>query len=147
MRSNDTAFHAIRLLPGQDLKREILAYVLSSGIQAGWVITCVGSLRRVELRLANQNEGSNRTGFFEILSLSGTLSREGLHLHLAVADEAGQCWGGHLLDGCEIYTTAELVIGESKDLIFRRVEDESAPWKELSIQPGDPEKLPFDPEG
>ena len=134
MQSKDVAIHAIRLLPGQDLKREILACVLSSGIQAGWVITCVGSLRRVELRLANQNEGSIRTGFFEILSLSGTLSREGLHLHLAVADETGQCWGGHLLDGCEIYTTAEIVIGESKDLIFRRVEDGSTPWKELEVR-------------
>jgi predicted DNA-binding protein with PD1-like motif len=42
----------VRLRPGQDLERELLAVAERERIQAGWVLTCVGSLSRATLRLA-----------------------------------------------------------------------------------------------
>ncbi len=69
----------------------------------------------------------------EIVSLSGTLSPDGLHLHIALAGRDGRCVGGHLLDGCIVHTTAELVIGELTDLAFRRVEDPATGYRELSV--------------
>src|SRR5947209_847292 len=70
--SSSARFFAFRLRPGQDLKTEILAFARREGIRAGAVVTCVGSLTTVKLRLANRSETANRTGHFEIVSLVGT---------------------------------------------------------------------------
>jgi predicted DNA-binding protein with PD1-like motif len=57
-------------------------------------------------------------------------------LHLSVSDSTGKTIGGHLLEGCKIYTTAELVIASSDEFIFSREEDGTTPWKELQIKKG-----------
>ncbi len=126
--------HALRLKPGQDLKQSIQDFVQTHHIQAGWVITCVGSLTQYNIRFANADSGVVGKGHFEIINLSGTLSVNGSHLHIGIADSTGKSIGGHLLDGCKVYTTAELIIGESKQLVFTRAEDGSTPWKELQIK-------------
>jgi predicted DNA-binding protein with PD1-like motif len=69
----------------------------------------------------------------EILSLSGTLSANGSHLHLCVADSEGHCVGGHLSDGCIVNTTAEIVISEFPKLIFKRAPDAQTGFEELVI--------------
>lgn len=125
--------HALRLLPGQDLKVELLRYVEEHDIEAGYVLTCVGSLTDYNLRFANQDSGSTGGGHFEIVSLVGTLSIHGSHLHASIADGTGEVLGGHLLDGNIIYTTAEIVIGESPNLVFDRVLDEETTYKELRV--------------
>jgi predicted DNA-binding protein with PD1-like motif len=47
---------ALRLRPGADLKRELLALAELERVQAGWVLTCVGSLSGARLRLAGGAE-------------------------------------------------------------------------------------------
>lgn len=125
---------AIRLKPGEDLKQSIQDLVNKNGIKAGWIVTCAGSLTNYNIRFANQPEGSTGSGFFEITSLSGTVSDNGSHLHITVADSSGMAIGGHLLNGCKIYTTAEIIIGYSDELIFAREKDGSTPWPELQIK-------------
>lgn len=134
MQQTDTVAHAFRLKPGQDLKKEIEAYVQKEHIEAGWIITCVGSLTQTNIRFANQEGGSKSLGHFEIVSLVGTVSTNGSHLHLSVSDSLGVTIGGHLLDENLVYTTAEIVIGESRQLIFTRENDGSTPWKELQVK-------------
>lgn len=129
-----TKMHAFRLKPGQDLRLEIEAYVQANGIRAGWMVTCVGSLTQVTLRLANQPEGTTYVGHFEIVSLVGTLSTAGCHLHLSFSDSNGTTLGGHLLPGNLVYTTAEIVIGESTTMEFTREVDGTTPWQELQIK-------------
>ena len=126
--------YSLRLRPGQDLKKEIEAVVRQERIEAGAMLTCVGSLTDITLRLANQSEPSVWQGHFEIVSLFGTLSINGSHLHLAVSDSTGQTMGGHLLDGCKIYTTAELVIGVMTDIVYERETDPTFGYKELTIR-------------
>ncbi|MDE3251592.1 MAG: DNA-binding protein [Bacteroidota bacterium] len=126
--------HAFRLLPGQDLKRSLDSFVRVNNIQAGWIATCVGSLTEYQIRLANQDKGYADKGHFEIVSLVGTLSVNGSHLHIALSDSTGKTIGGHLMEGCKIYTTAEMVIGESKDMVFLREKDGSTPWEELQVK-------------
>jgi predicted DNA-binding protein with PD1-like motif len=126
--------HALRLKPGQDLKKELTAFVAREGIEAGWIVTCAGSLTEYTLRFANQPEGTKGNGHFEILSLTGTLSVAGSHLHLGLADSTGRAFGGHLMDGNIIYTTAEIIIEESDALEFRREKDGTTPWEELQIR-------------
>src|SRR5215216_5344957 len=77
---------ALRLRPGADLKAELLALAAREGVRAGWVLTFVGSLSRVRLRMAGGAEHGTWQGAFEIVALTGTLSPDGGHLHLAVAD-------------------------------------------------------------
>lgn len=125
---------ALRLKPGQDLRKEIERFTKERGIKAGFIITTVGSLEKVSLRLADQNNASSFEGKFEIVSLVGTLSQDGVHLHLSLSDSVGRTIGGHLVDGCQIYTTAEIVIGEANGLVFTREADKLTGYKELTIR-------------
>ncbi len=126
--------HAFRLKPGEDLKEGIVRYVQQHQIRAGWIGTCVGSLTRYQLRLANQPGGSTGHGHFEIVSLTGTVSVNGSHLHLAVSDSTGRTLGGHLLEGNLVYTTAEIVLLSTDEFEFTREKDGTTPWEELQIR-------------
>ena len=125
--------HALRLTPGQDLRRELLAFARRAELRAAAVLTCVGSLTTVALRYANRSEPSVRTGHFEIVSLVGTLGRDGGHLHLCAADGDGVAFGGHFLDGSLVYTTAEVVIAELIGAEFRREPDPATGFRELVV--------------
>ncbi|AQG78556.1 PPC domain-containing DNA-binding protein [Spirosoma montaniterrae] len=126
--------YSFRLRPGQDLKEQIDGLVAREGIRAGALLTCVGSLTDVTLRLANQEKSNHWQGHFEIVSLVGTLSINGSHLHLSVSDSTGQTLGGHLVAGCKIYTTAELVIGVMPELTFDREPDPTYGYRELVVK-------------
>lgn len=126
--------HALRLQPRQDLKGAIQAFTEQQGIQAGCILSAVGSLSRFVLRFADQDAATIRDGRFEILSLAGTLSPDGLHLHLAIADSQGTCLGGHVLEGCAIYTTAEIILAELSPYRFRRLLDPQTGFRELTIE-------------
>ena len=125
--------HAFRLTPGSDLKRELLAFAVRQSLQAAAIVTCVGSLTEVCLRYANRPDGVTRRGHFEIVSLVGTFGEGGGHFHLAVADELGAMSGGHLLDGCVVFTTAEVVVIELPDVRFDRQVDDTFGFKELVV--------------
>lgn len=126
--------HAFRLRPGDDLRQSIQQWVNDKQIKAGWISTAVGSLTHYELRLANQSGSSTGDGHFEIVSLTGTVSVNGSHLHISLADSTGRTLGGHLLNGCRVYTTAEIVILSDDGLEFSREKDGSTPWEELQIR-------------
>jgi len=78
----------------------------------------------------------------EIVSLTGTLSPDGLHIHIGLAQADGGCIGGHLADGCIVNTTAELVIGEASEFDFRRLPDAATGYAELSVSPRPPASAP-----
>ncbi|WP_439345324.1 PPC domain-containing DNA-binding protein [Vacuolonema iberomarrocanum] len=125
---------ALRLAPNQDLKEELDALVHRHQLNAACILTCVGSLTQATLRLANQPDGTTYTGHFEILSLTGVMGVQGSHYHMAIADSEGQTLGGHLLEGCRIYTTAEIVIGVFPDLMFDRQHCPESGYPELVVR-------------
>ena len=125
--------YIFRLNPGEDLRKSIEAFVKEKNIIAGWINTCVGSLTDYTIRFANQQEGNNGSGHFEIVSLTGTVSVNGSHLHISISDSTGKTIGGHLLEGCKIYTTAEIVIGSTTAYEFKRVKDGTTEWEELQV--------------
>jgi predicted DNA-binding protein with PD1-like motif len=124
----------LRLKPGQDLRQQLEAFVKEQRIKAGFLITTVGSLRQASIRLADQSDATDFTGKFEIVSLVGTLGQDGVHLHISISDRAGKTIGGHLVAGCLIYTTAEIVIGEAQGLTFSRELDAQTGYQELRIR-------------
>jgi predicted DNA-binding protein with PD1-like motif len=125
---------ALRLRPGQDVRKQLELFVKEKRIQAGFLITAVGSLSKASIRLADQPTATNFEGKFEIVSLVGTLGQDGVHLHLSISDSTGKTVGGHLVDGCLIYTTAEIVIGDAEGLIFSREKDAETGYPERRIR-------------
>jgi predicted DNA-binding protein with PD1-like motif len=122
-----------RLKPGQDLLNEIEAVVAEKNIEAGCVLSAVGSLTHATLRLANRDHFSEYDGHFEIVSMTGTVSVHGSHLHISISDGNGQTIGGHLVPGCKIYTTAEMVLGVFEDVVYRREYAENSGYEELVV--------------
>lgn len=112
--------HTFRLKPQQDFFDSIEEFVKQNNIQAGCVLSAVGSLTHATLRLANKNYYNEYDGHFEIVSITGTVSIHGSHIHISISDGDGKTIGGHLVSGCKIYTTAEIVIAEFEDVIYKR---------------------------
>jgi uncharacterized protein len=128
---------AFRLKPGEDLRAGIEKIVKEKAINAGWVATCSGSLTDYAIRFANQPNPSTGSGHFEIVSLTGTVSVNGSHLHLSISDSTGRTIGGHLSPGCKIYTTAEIVLMYTDKYTFTREKDGTTPWEELQVHTND----------
>ena len=126
--------YATRFKPEQDLKEGLEEFVRLNNIQAGFIISAVGSLKQAKIRFAGKNESKLFQERFEIVSLVGTLSQSGIHLHFSLADQEGKIIGGHLVNGCIIYTTAEIIIGETENFTFLRTFDEQTGFKELEIR-------------
>lgn len=124
----------LRLSPGDDLKASLQIFTHEQAIAAGCILTAVGSLQKASLRLAGQATATVLSDRFEIVSLVGTLSPEGLHLHMAIADAQGQTLGGHVMPGCLIYTTAEIVVGVLSGVTFQRRLDDRTGYRELVIE-------------
>ena len=125
----------LRLRPGEDLRRVLEAWMGEQQEQAGCLISAVGSLSLAQLRFAGATQATAIHGELEILSLSGTLSPDGAHLHLAIADSSGAVIGGHLGAGSLVRTTAELVIGLLPEWRFSRELDPATGYPELRITP------------
>jgi len=130
----DIVSYAFRLKPGEDLKLSIQKLVNEKQVKAGWIATGVGSLTEYNIRFANQPNGSTDRGYFEIVSLTGTVSVNGSHIHLSLSDSTGKTLGGHLMEGCKVYTTAEIVIQSSNQFEFLREKDGTTPWEELQVK-------------
>lgn len=123
--------HCLRLTPGQDLKSALQSY--AQALEAGIVLTALGSLTQASLRFAAAEQATTIDGPLELISLSGTLSCYGLHLHGAVANAQGQIYGGHIMPGCIIRTTAEIAIAHLPHLRFDRQRDPQTGYLELVV--------------
>ncbi len=123
-----------RLEPGQDLFEQIESLVAERKIEAGCVLCAVGSLTHATLRLANRDHVTKYEGHFEIVSMTGTVSIHGSHLHLSISDENGQTLGGHLMPGCKVYTTTELVLGIFEEVIYVREKCAKSGYEELVVK-------------
>jgi predicted DNA-binding protein with PD1-like motif len=126
--------YTLRLKPGDDVFNTIQAFVQEQQMEAGCIVSGVGSLTHAMIRLANRLNFDSYTGYFEIVSLTGLISVHGLHVHMSISDGDGMTIGGHLESGCLVYTTVELVILAFEDEIYKRelLENDSG-YEELVV--------------
>jgi len=126
-----------RLKPGTDLKSSIEAMVRQHAVKAGFIITCVGGLEQATVRMAGAKPDAQdiRTfkNDFEIVSLVGTVSVNGTHLHLSFSDTEGIVHGGHLKEGTIVHPTAEVVLGIDEEVEMKREMDEETGFTELMV--------------
>src|SRR3569832_853670 len=131
--------HAFRLMPVTDLLEALQRLTESNGSRAGFILTCVGSLSQARLRMPGLSGEPEVFKTFseplEIVSLTGTLCPDGLHVHISLSRRNGACVGGHLVAGCLVNTTAELVIGELPVVEFSRPLDPTTGYDELEVRP------------
>ncbi|MBD3251678.1 DUF296 domain-containing protein [Candidatus Uhrbacteria bacterium] len=128
---------SFRLKPGDLLREEIERRASENDIKAGVLLSIVGGLKHAELRMAGSEPDAQSfmsfEGPFEIVSGTGTISKNGCHLHVSISDREGNVFGGHLRKGCAVAYTAEIVIGIFDDVVYTREMDEETGFKELNI--------------
>lgn len=129
--SSDRGTTLVRLRPGEDLRLSLTRIAKLRRLKAAVILSGVGSLTQANLRFAGRPEGMVLTGPFEIVSITGTVSRDGLHVHLAIADADGATFGGHLMPGCKVHTTCELALMELAGWRMRRAFDAATGYREL----------------
>lgn len=128
----------IRLQPGQDLKEEIQRLAKARNIRAGIILSIVGGLSAAVLRMAGSEPDHQIIKEWneplEIVSGTGTVSKNGSHIHIAVSNQEGEVIGGHLKKGCLVKFTGEIVIGVFEDVTYSRIMDSNTGFKELEVQ-------------
>ena len=124
----------LRLAPGDDLRAAIEAAVWAHGAGAAFVLQGIGSLSVAQLRYAGRPLPTEVTGDLEILTLAGTVSPDGPHLHMSVSGADGAVRGGHVAPGCIVRTTAELLIALLPGHAFARELDLATGYPELAIR-------------
>jgi len=120
-----------RLLENEDLLESITLAAEQNRIQAGFFLL-IGTLK--EAKLGFYEKGEYKTidigEPLEIVSCIGNISSKEAttqviaHAHLTVSNRKGEAFGGHLLKGCKVGTTAELTLVEAVGVKLLRKFDE-----------------------
>ena len=127
--------HAFRLTYGMDLRQGIEEYCCDNDIHSAAIVTVVGCVYRARIRLADGETIEEYDDRYEIVSLTGTVSPDGSHMHVSLADEDGRVIGGHMCNGCLVNTTAEVVLVSLDDeYLFSREYDDNTGYDELVIR-------------
>ena len=141
---------ATRIDPGADLKQSIVRLVVDNQLTSAVILSASGSLSGARVRMAGAAPGSEDVrdyeGDFEIVSLTGTITRSGqAHLHIAFSTREGTVFGGHLKEGTTVETTVELVMASDETIIFNRALDSTTGYNELVVEnaPVRAESLPY----
>lgn len=123
----------VRLTRGADLKNELVRIAKENDIACGAVICAVGCLKSARLRTADGVTSVYIDEPCEIVSLTGTISRERCHVHISLAKGDMSVIGGHLLEGCIVNTTCELIIEVVIGFSIKKYYDENTGYNELEF--------------
>ncbi|MDB5765920.1 MAG: putative DNA-binding protein with PD1-like DNA-binding motif [Collimonas fungivorans] len=124
----------LRLNPGQDLRSTLESVLAEHSVSAAFVLQGIGSLSVAQLRFAGAQQAIEFRGDLEILTLAGSLSPDGVHLHMTVSDAEGRVLGGHVAAGCIVRTTAEVLLALLPGYGFAREADVVSGFNELVIR-------------
>lgn len=126
----------MRLEPKSDLKLSLLEKMAQENIQSGSIVSAVGSLSHMRVRIADGKTTEEHHENMELISLSGTLTDGHIHAHLSAINGDMEVFGGHLLEGCLVNTTMELVLLDLSAVFEnKRVLDPKTGYDELKVCP------------
>ena len=108
-----------RLEPGEDILKSIEKIIQTQSIISGH-LSLIGAVSKVHLGYFNREENTYRDFAveedLEIVSCVGNIAKHEkghiVHAHLVASDANGKCYGGHLMEGCVVSVTIEVVITE-----------------------------------
>ena len=120
----------IRLKPKVDIKKALKALDIDSGS----IVSGVGSVSKMCCRIDDGVTVLEHHEPMEIIAFSGTMTKKNLHIHIAGINGKMEMFGGHLMDGCIVNTTMEIVILDFSDEYQNtRVFDEHTGYDELVV--------------
>ena len=107
-----TAMRAVplHLEAGSDVRRSLEQLALEHNA-GGFVLSVVGNLSQAAFACPGKSAPTVLAGELEIITLQGTISPDGVHLHLSFSDASCQVWGGHLEPGTLVLRGADLLVG------------------------------------
>ena len=117
-----------------DLRRFLEEQARAGAGLSAFVVAGIGSLSNATIRLAAEEQELQLPGPFEIISLSGSLSATGAHLHMSLANRDGRVWGGHVCYGNVIRTTAEILLVLLEGWQLSRASDPTTGFQELVVK-------------
>nr|WP_115095296.1 DUF296 domain-containing protein [Synechococcus sp. UW106] len=127
----------LKLAPGSDLRLSLEELAQRDGI-SGFVLGVVGNLTKASFQCPGQAEPTVLEGDLEVITLNGTFSPEGVHLHLSLSDGACQVWGGHLEPGTIVQKGVDLLVGVLEQREGSPAHQSSTPRLEIAVLPGCP---------
>ncbi|MFC1862302.1 PPC domain-containing DNA-binding protein [Chloroflexota bacterium] len=121
--------HVFRVKPNQELASEIASYCRQNSISSGVVIGIIGSVESARLNFLKELPGKYETkeyqGPLEIVCAQGSIALKDteliIHVHIQLSS-TDSCQGGHLVEA-EVFSTAEVVIGELDYQLYRYADD------------------------
>jgi predicted DNA-binding protein with PD1-like motif len=134
---------ALRLPPDADVYRTLEEVARREQIASGVILSGLGSLREVTLRnvrlfpkefpIQDRNRiYTPKAEPLEMLSLSGNISQRNgevhVHAHIVISSglEDGRVYGGHLSEGCIVFSTAEIILASVRELgMIREMDPET----------------------
>ena len=129
--------HTFRLKTGEKLKESLNNYSKKKNLSAAIILSVVGGAKEASIRMPgatpNKQTIKKIKGDFEVVSIEGTLSKHGCHIHISLSDKNGQVVGGHLKE-MVVRVTAEVSLLSLNDRKFLRELDEETGFKEVSIK-------------
>jgi len=115
-----------RLFENEDLLETITSTAKHSNVNSGFFFL-IGTLKKAVLGYYKEGKyiPIEKTGPLEIVSCMGNISvKENdelvIHGHIVVSDINGNAFGGHVLPGCLVDATAELVLVKVQSGSLRR---------------------------
>jgi len=118
-----------RLFEEEDLLEAITQTAEKGRIKAGFFFL-IGTLKKAKMGFFHQGryQPIEMAEPLEIVSCMGNISIKQneplVHAHIAVSNRKGEVFGGHVLPGCVIAATGELVLIEALDVELQRKLDE-----------------------
>ena len=125
----------LRLPPGVDLRRALGAALSDQATDSAFVVSGIGSLNDAVLRFANGTAETRIAGPLELVTIAGSLSATGAHLHVTVSDQHGALTAGHLCYGNIVRTTAEVLMALLPNWSLAREHDPQTGFQELVVRP------------
>ena len=126
--------YLLRLKPNQDIKLELLKYAQERNIKTASIVSAVGSVSSMKVRIADGRTIVSDTHNREVLSLSGTLINGKIHTHIGAISTRMDVFGGHLIEGCVVHTTMEITLLDlSEEIRAERIYDSETGFDELNL--------------
>ena len=125
----------LRLGPGADLRRALEESAHAHFPHGTFVLCGIGSLENPRLRLAQKDNEDCFAGPHEILTLAGTITTQGAHLHMSLSSSTGSVLGGHVVYGNIVRTTVEVFLVQASGWALSRELDPSTGFLELKTTP------------
>ena len=124
----------LRIRPGVDLRRGLEDCLAAQGQSAAFVVSGIGSLGEARIRYAEEPHEAVIAGPLELISLAGSIARDGAHLHMSVSTASGEVFGGHVGYGNLVRTTAEILLVFLPGWRLSREYDPETGFRELVVR-------------